>query len=99
MTESVNDVAHIEMIDHLFFECQNIKCRWREIKLIIEGLNLGYVIQEMIFVTIAQAIWQSKRRLTMIIMIAEICNTIWMERNVIVYSRKYSIIPNWTIIS
>lgn len=90
---------HVEMIEHLFFDYHNAKRKWREIKRMTKGSNLSYVIQNIFFVTIAQVIRRSKRKPSVIIMIGEVCNMIWLERNVFVYSRTYSRVLTWTIIT
>lgn len=75
-----------------------VRARWRHIAMTLVGSILEGSIHHTLFHTIAQAMKFSKRRPGNIVLVMEICKTIWDEPNQAAYLYNYQEIPCWVIV-
>lgn len=80
----------IENIVHLFYSCSKVRSRWEEIKTLLRNTNTLNKPQGTLFEFIQTAIMLSERNPGPLVLITEICEALWKERNALGSTRVSS---------
>lgn len=75
-----------ESIDHLFFGCRNLRCRWATLAVILAGTSLAPVFSHnSLWEIIRSGVVRAKCSPIPIVLILDMLQCIWSERNAIQY--------------
>lgn len=81
--------------EHLFFSCCKVNERWKEVHNLLQGAPALMVNHHCLFKAITSAIHRHKCQPGPLILVRELCNSIWKERNEATYSNFLSRLPGW----
>lgn len=88
-----------ETLNHLFFECIHVKPRWTLLGRITRGSKFIELQVDDPLTLITNAIRKQKRQPGRVILLMEICNSFWQERNQANFHNSRSKIPIRTILA
>lgn len=87
----------LESIEHLFYNCHQVKHRWEKLRSDTKGTTMDFggclSLRDIMLLTIAH----QRRCPTLFLLIAETITLIWTERNAVVFRDKWTMAPTTLI--